>query len=168
MHFEVYIWFNLFFTKVFCLFMHIENTALKKILPLICVELEIQVMPFKYLFSKGKQLQSLTDATIQSLTNVTESLITYTWKEIASLFGLQDDIYINPLHKPLKKPVTAILIGAGHRGNIYADYAILNPYKLEIVGVADPNAIRNGRFARKYSLDANNRFYAWENVFTRE
>ena len=168
MHFEVYIWFNLFFTKVFCLFMHIENTALKKILPLICVELEIQVMPFKYLFSKGKQLQSLTDATIQSLTNVTESIITYTWKEIASLFGLQDDIYKNPLHKPLEKPVKAILIGAGNRGNTYADYALLHPDELNIVGVADGNAIRNGRFARKHSIDAVNRFYAWEQVFERE
>jgi len=100
-------------------------------------------MPFKYLFSKGKQLQSLTDATIQSLTNVTESIITYTWKEIASLFGLQDDIYKNPLHKPLKKPVKAILIGAGNRGNTYADYALLHPDELNIVGVADRNAIRN-------------------------
>jgi hypothetical protein len=125
-------------------------------------------MPFKYLFSKGKQLQSLTDATLQSLTNVTESIITYTWKEIASLFGLQADIYKNPLHKPLEKPVQAILIGAGHRGNIYADYALLHPDELNIVGVADHNAVRNGRFARRHSITAANRFYAWEKVFERE
>ena len=125
-------------------------------------------MPFKYLFSKGKQLQSLTDTTLQSLTEATESIITYTWREIASLLGLQVDIYKNPLHQPLKQPVKAILIGAGHRGNIYADYALLQSDELNIVGVADHNAVRNGRFARRYSIDAKNRFYAWENVFERE
>ena len=80
-------------------------------------------MPFKYLFSKGKQLQSLTDATIQSLTNVTESIITYTWKEIASLLGLQDDIYKNPLHKPLENKylngITWISNSTQISGNIF-------------------------------------------------
>lgn len=125
-------------------------------------------MPFKYLYSKGKELQSLTDATLQSLTNATGSIITYTWREIASLLGLQQDIYKNPLHKPLAKPVKAILIGAGNRGNIYADYALSNPHELNIVAVADVSAVRNGRFARKHSIDAKHRFYAWENVFKKE
>lgn len=125
-------------------------------------------MPFKYLFSKGKELQSFTDATLQSLTNATESIIIHTWREIASLLGLQQDIYKNPLHRPLSKPVTAILIGAGNRGNIYADYALLYPNELTIVGVADANAVRNGLFARKHGLNATNRFYAWEDVFKRE
>jgi len=36
MHLDVYMWFNLFFTKVFCLFMHIENTAIKNITADLC------------------------------------------------------------------------------------------------------------------------------------
>ncbi|MBX3253555.1 MAG: Gfo/Idh/MocA family oxidoreductase [Chitinophagaceae bacterium] len=97
----------------------------------------------------------------------TESLL-LTWHEIATLFGLKHDIYKNPLHKPLPKPVTAILIGAGNRGNIYADYALIHPDELNMVGVADSHAIRNGRFARKHKIIAANRFYTWEDVFKRE
>lgn len=104
---------------------------------------------------------------LQTLNFATESLI-LTWKEIASLFGLSQDIYVNPLHRPLEKPVSAILIGAGHRGNIYADYAFISPDEFSIVGIAEPNAIRNGRFARKHDISATNRFYNWEDVFKRE
>ncbi|QEC68481.1 Gfo/Idh/MocA family oxidoreductase [Panacibacter ginsenosidivorans] len=116
-------------------------------------------MTLKELLSPVKALKTLSFAT--------ESLI-LTWKEIASLFGLNQDIYTNPLHKPLAKPVTAILIGAGHRGNIYADYAFIRPDEVKMVGIADPNAVRNGRFARKHDLPAENRFYNWEDVFKRE
>jgi predicted dehydrogenase len=102
-----------------------------------------------------------------TFSQATESII-LTWKEISSLLGLKQDIYKNPLHQPLSKPVTAILIGAGNRGNIYADYALIHPGELNIIGVADQDAVRNGRFARKHSIIANNRFYNWEAVFERE
>ena len=97
----------------------------------------------------------------------TESLL-LTWKEIASLFGLSQDIYVNPLHRPLSKPVTVILIGAGHRGNIYADYAFIRPDEVQMAGISEPNAVRNGRFARRHDIPAANRFYNWEDVFKRE
>lgn len=116
-------------------------------------------MTLRELLSPGKALKTLSLAT--------ESII-LTWKEIASLFGLSQDIYTNPLHRPLEKPVTAILIGAGHRGNIYADYAFIRPDEVEIVGIAEPNAVRNGRFARKHEIPAANRFYNWEDVFKRK
>jgi predicted dehydrogenase len=117
-------------------------------------------MPFRYLVSKSNKA-------LQTLSSATESLI-LTWKEIAALFGLQTDIYKNPLHKPLLKPVTAVLIGAGHRGNIYSDYALLHPDELNIVGVAEIHALRNGLFARKHSIPSSKRYYAWEDVFKRE
>ena len=104
---------------------------------------------------------------LQTLNLATESII-LTWKEIATLFGLSQDIYTNPLHRPLSKPVTAILIGAGHRGNIYADYSFIRPDEVKIVGIAEPNAVRNGRFARKHDIPAENRFYHWEDVFKKE
>ncbi len=116
-------------------------------------------MTFKDLVLKSKALQTLNYAT---------ETILLTWKEIAALFGLDQDIYKNPLHKPLPRPVDAILIGAGHRGNIYTDYALLHPGELNIVGVADSHAIRNGKFARKHNIAAAYRFYNWEEVFKRE
>ncbi len=41
-----------------------------------------------------------------------------------------------------KKPVTAIIVGAGHRSFVYSELAITNPELLKIVGVADPNPVR--------------------------
>lgn len=41
-----------------------------------------------------------------------------------------------------KKPVTAIIVGAGHRAFVYSELAKTNPELLKIVGVADPNPIR--------------------------
>jgi hypothetical protein len=35
------------------------------------------------------------------------------------------------------KPLTAIIVGAGHRGLTYASYAEQHPDELKIIGVAD-------------------------------
>ncbi len=42
----------------------------------------------------------------------------------------------------MSNPITAIVVGAGHRAVLYASYAIANPNELKIVGVADPDPIR--------------------------
>lgn len=47
-----------------------------------------------------------------------------------------------------QKPVTAIIVGAGHRAFVYSNLAKNNPELLKIVGVADPNPIR-----RKKAMD---------------
>ena len=90
------------------------------------------------------------------------------WKEVAGKFGLNEDLFYNPLHKKIQKPVTAILIGAGHRGSIYADYAIKNPGELTITGVADPNHLRASKTARLHKIRAHHCFHTWEDVFKRE
>lgn len=110
---------------------------------------------------------SFRNIAMDTFNQATESIL-LTWKEMATLLGLKQDIYKNPLHKSLTKPVTAILIGAGNRGNVYADYALIHPEELKIVGVAEQDAVRNGRFARKHSIPAGNRFYNWTDVFERE
>jgi len=68
---------------------------------------------------------------------------------------------------PFDKPVTAITLGAGSRGNVYGDYGAQFPGELDIVGVAEPNAIRNDRYAKKHAIENKNRFKTWEDVFTR-
>ncbi|MBO5494619.1 MAG: Gfo/Idh/MocA family oxidoreductase, partial [Eubacterium sp.] len=40
------------------------------------------------------------------------------------------------------KPVTAIIVGAGHRALVYSELAKTNPEDLKIVGVADPDPVR--------------------------
>ena len=73
----------------------------------------------------------------------------------------------NPLHKPLEKPVAAITLGAGSRGNVYGNYAVEYPNQLDIVGVAEPIAIRNERYTKKHNIPESNRFKTWEDVFKR-
>lgn len=73
----------------------------------------------------------------------------------------------NPLHKKLKKPVTAITLGAGSRGNVYGNYAVQYPDQLDIVGVAEPVQIRNERYTKKHSIPEQNKFNTWEDVFKR-
>ncbi|MFY7652190.1 MAG: Gfo/Idh/MocA family protein [Chitinophagaceae bacterium] len=65
------------------------------------------------------------------------------------------------------KPVTAITLGAGNRGNVYGNYAAANPANLKIIGVAEPIAIRNERYAQKHGIAPENRFNTWEDVFTK-
>ena len=40
------------------------------------------------------------------------------------------------------RPVTAIIVGAGHRAFVYSELAKTKPELLKIVGVADPNPVR--------------------------
>ncbi len=65
------------------------------------------------------------------------------------------------------KPVTAITLGAGARGNTYGNYAVQFPDQLKIVGVAEPIPIRNERYAKKHNIPDANRFITWEHVFDR-
>ncbi len=65
------------------------------------------------------------------------------------------------------RPVTAITLGAGARGNIYGDFAIEYPDRLDIVGVAEPIPIRQERHAEKHAIPHEHRFVTWEHVFER-
>lgn len=67
----------------------------------------------------------------------------------------------------LDKPVTAVTLGAGARGNVYGNYALSYAKNLDIVGVAEPIKIRNERYTKKHNIAESNRFDTWERVFER-
>lgn len=69
--------------------------------------------------------------------------------------------------RPVDKPITAIVIGAGKRGNIYGNYALHFPDQVKMVGVAEPNPIRNERFSGNHRIPPENRFTTWQEVFQR-
>ncbi|MBL7826816.1 MAG: Gfo/Idh/MocA family oxidoreductase [Saprospiraceae bacterium] len=71
----------------------------------------------------------------------------------------------NPLHQKPAKPVTAITLGAGNRGNVYGNFALSYADELDIVGVAEPIPVRNERYAQKHKIPDSNRFTTWEHVF---
>lgn len=60
------------------------------------------------------------------------------------------------------KPVTGILIGAGARGRIYAQYAKQYPDELQIVGVAEPKTDRRLMVCAEVGVDASAQYTSWE------
>jgi predicted dehydrogenase len=67
-----------------------------------------------------------------------------------------------------ERAVTAIVIGAGNRGNVYAGYASRVPAAMKIVGVAEPVKERNDNMANAHNIPEANRFKTWEDVFKKE
>jgi len=56
------------------------------------------------------------------------------------------------------KPVTAIIVGAGHRSLGYASYALKYPEKLNIIGVVEPNQLRREKTAKTHNINKENCF----------
>ena len=65
---------------------------------------------------------------------------------------------------PKPPPVTAIVLGAGNRGNTYAKYSLKFPDELKIVGVAEPIEFRRRRFSEQYNIAEKNQWVTWEHV----
>jgi predicted dehydrogenase len=101
-------------------------------------------------------------------------------RDIIKTFGLSaalpfsslEDLLEIPLHNedgyhdnPVKKTVTAIVIGAGARGTLYGRYSLKYPDQLNIIGVAEPISIRNEKFSTLHDIEPQNRFNTWEDVF---
>lgn len=51
-----------------------------------------------------------------------------------------------------KKPITAVIVGAGHRSLIYASYSNDFPDQLKITGVAEPDEFRRKQTAEMYNI----------------
>lgn len=69
------------------------------------------------------------------------------------------------LDAKLDKPLTAVIIGAGGRGNVYAQYADRYSGSLQIVGVSDINEFRRKKMGDRFSVKASYRFGDWSEVF---
>lgn len=71
----------------------------------------------------------------------------------------------HPAYQTPEKPIQIITIGAGNRGNVYGNFALSFPAEMDIIGVAEPIAIRNERYTEKHQIPEQNRFHTWEEVF---
>lgn len=63
-----------------------------------------------------------------------------------------------------KKPVTAIILGAGHRAMTYADYSLTHPDDLKIVGVAEPDEYRRKMVRERFGFPENQCFASVEEL----
>ncbi|XP_071479854.1 putative oxidoreductase YteT [Diadema antillarum] len=66
-----------------------------------------------------------------------------------------------------EKLVTAIVIGAGVRGQVYAGYALDFPDKLKIVGVADPRKFVRRHMQRVFNICQENVFEDWSQIVAK-
>ncbi len=64
-------------------------------------------------------------------------------------------------------PLTAIIVGAGHRSVVYSSYAKHHPDELKIVGVADPVELRRRQIAEMYDLSPAQCFESAEELASR-
>lgn len=70
----------------------------------------------------------------------------------------------------MKRVITATIIGAGNRANVYTEYALTHPDELKIVGVVDPNEFRRDKIAKRfdikqeYSFADFNKFISLDNI----
>lgn len=62
------------------------------------------------------------------------------------------------------KKTTAVVIGYGHRGAAYADYAVKFPEELEIVAVAEPVENKRETAMKRHHLDSKNMYTSWEGL----
>lgn len=65
------------------------------------------------------------------------------------------------------KPVTAVVVGAGHRSVCYARYGLNHPDELKIVAVADPNEFRRAQVAREHGIPNEMCFASAEQLAAR-
>lgn len=59
------------------------------------------------------------------------------------------------------EPVTLLILGAGSRGQTYADYALHHPAEGVVVAVAEPDPVRRAAFAERHHLPPEQVFTDW-------
>ena len=65
------------------------------------------------------------------------------------------------------KPITAVVLGAGSRGSIYASYAKEHPEELQIIAIAEPRQDRLEMLADEVGVGVQYRFTSWEDLLAQ-
>ena len=62
----------------------------------------------------------------------------------------------------MEKQITAVIVGAGNRADVYSKLALNYPEKLKIVGIVDPDTVRTKIMAEKYGVSEEKCFKSVE------
>lgn len=68
----------------------------------------------------------------------------------------------------MSTPVRIIVVGAGDRGSLYARYAVGQPERVQVVGIAEPIEARRKQLASDLGVPEENQFTDWREVVARE
>lgn len=66
------------------------------------------------------------------------------------------------------KQVTAVVIGAGMRGDIYASYGIEHPNEFRVLAIAEPDAGRRKIFSDKYQIPEEMQFADYKDLLEKD
>lgn len=66
------------------------------------------------------------------------------------------------------KPVRILVVGAGDRGSLYARYAIGQPDRVQVVGIAEPIEARRRALAADLGVSEESQFADWRDAVSRE
>lgn len=64
----------------------------------------------------------------------------------------------------MKKQVSLAIVGAGKRGEAYADYALKHPDLARVVAVAEPRKVQRDRMAQRHGIPQAACFSSWEDL----
>ncbi len=64
--------------------------------------------------------------------------------------------------------IKVVLVGAGDRGNVYAEYSLKCPDKMQVVGIVDPDKIRNDIIRERYNVPEENCFASVDEFIKRD
>ncbi|MBN1410668.1 MAG: Gfo/Idh/MocA family oxidoreductase [Spirochaetales bacterium] len=68
----------------------------------------------------------------------------------------------------MKKPITAVLIGAGQRGaDVYGSYALKKPEDIRIIAVAEPDKEKREGFTASHSLPPDSSLTHWKDLLAK-
>lgn len=67
----------------------------------------------------------------------------------------------------MSKPVTVVIVGAGHRSLLYAGYANTHPDKMRVVAVAEPNEARRKHAAKLFGIKPDCQFQSYLDLANR-
>lgn len=65
------------------------------------------------------------------------------------------------------KKISVIVVGAGNRGDRYAELMNQRPEQYQIVGMADPAEARRNHFQKAYGVPGENCFESWEDILSQ-
>ncbi|KAG9334234.1 hypothetical protein JZ751_008381 [Albula glossodonta] len=68
----------------------------------------------------------------------------------------------------MPSPVHVIVVGAGNRGQTYAQFATLHPHRMQVVGVADPRAFARQKLQEQHHIPEENIYEDWRCIVERE
>ena len=56
------------------------------------------------------------------------------------------------------KKISCVILGYGHRGSCYAEYALKHPNELEVIAVIDPDKLKQAKAKKVFGLKEESLF----------